>query len=79
MSDENQQDPGTGEPTQSMPAPGGIAPVPPATIQPRTAAAAHGVVARIESELEKEYAKGRSHFLVWIKTAIFELKQHLKV
>lgn len=44
-----------------------------------TAAAAHGVIAKLESELEKEFAKGEAQFKVWLKATLTELKQHLKV
>jgi hypothetical protein len=50
-----------------------------ATIPPHTAAAASGVLSTLKSDLEKEFAKGQSHFLTWIKAKLTELEQHLKV
>ena len=58
--------------------PGSGAP-PVRTIPVHSAVAAHGVLSVIESELEKEFAKGQSHFLTWIKTKVNEIKLHLKV
>ena len=52
---------------------------PVSTIPVHSAVAAHGVLSVIESELEKEFAKGQSHFLTWIKTKVNEIKLHLKV
>lgn len=59
---------------QDTSAPAAATPIP-----AHTAAAATGVLSRLESDVEKELAKGETSFKNWFKSAVAELKEHLKV
>lgn len=48
-------------------------------IPAHTAAAATGVLSKLESEFEAEFAKGASSFRTWWTAIVGELKEHLKV